>query len=161
MPAKKFDPITKEHTVYVRGYGGITPVGVACQVCPLGLSYRKAGEEFVRVSRDFKLLKITCKFTIQDRKLINTEVVLSASVLLQRELGYPRMPPQNRNLTLEQVYSVARTMRRLDKSLAKELSGTVKEILGTARSLGYSVDGKTPAEITAMINRGEIVVPTE
>ena len=42
------------------------------------------------------------------------------------------------------------------KSLAKELSGTVKEVLGTAFSVGCQVDGRSPKEISDDIESGAI-----
>lgn len=42
------------------------------------------------------------------------------------------------------------------KSLAKELKGTVLEILGTAFSVGCQVDGRSPKEISDEIKSGEI-----
>ena len=42
------------------------------------------------------------------------------------------------------------------KSLAKELSGTVKEVLGTAFSVGCQVDGRSPKEISDDIESGTI-----
>jgi hypothetical protein len=42
------------------------------------------------------------------------------------------------------------------KSLAKELKGTVLEILGTAFSVGCQVDGRSPKEISDDIKSGEI-----
>lgn len=42
------------------------------------------------------------------------------------------------------------------KSLAKDLSGTVKEVLGTAFSVGCQVDGKSPKEISDDIESGTI-----
>ena len=47
-------------------------------------------------------------------------------------------------------------MRDAQKSLAKDLSGTVKEILGTAFSVGCQVDGRSPKEISDDIESGEI-----
>jgi large subunit ribosomal protein L12e len=47
------------------------------------------------------------------------------------------------------------------KSLAKDLAGGVKEILGTAQSIGCHVDGKPPHDIIDAINEGEIEVPDE
>lgn len=44
------------------------------------------------------------------------------------------------------------------KSLAKELSGTVKEILGTAQSVGCTVEGQDPHEIIEGIDSGEVEV---
>ncbi|XP_052016313.1 60S ribosomal protein L12-like [Apodemus sylvaticus] len=40
------------------------------------------------------------------------------------------------------------------RSLARELSGTIKEILGTAQSVGYNVDGYHPHDIIDDINTG-------
>ena len=47
------------------------------------------------------------------------------------------------------------------KSFAKNLAGGVKEILGTAQSVGCTVDGKPPHDIIEAIDAGEIVVPDE
>ena len=45
------------------------------------------------------------------------------------------------------------------KSLARELKGTVKEILGTAFSVGCTVDGESPKDISDKIEEGEIEIP--
>lgn len=63
------------------------------------------------------------------------------------------------NVALDEIFDIARTMR--DKSLAKELSGTVKEILGTAQSVGCTVDGKPPHDVIEAIDAGEIEVPAQ
>ena len=42
------------------------------------------------------------------------------------------------------------------KSLAKDLKGTVKEVLGTAFSVGCQVDGRSPKEISDDIESGTI-----
>ena len=47
------------------------------------------------------------------------------------------------------------------KSLAKNLAGGVKEILGTAQSVGCTVDGKPPHDVIEAIDAGDIVVPEE
>jgi len=47
------------------------------------------------------------------------------------------------------------------KSLSKDLAGGVKEILGTAQSVGCTIDGKPPHDIIDAINDGEIEVPDE
>ena len=40
--------------------------------------------------------------------------------------------------------------------MAKDLKGTVKEILGTAFSTGCQVDGRSPKDISDDIESGEI-----
>ena len=47
-------------------------------------------------------------------------------------------------------------MRDANKSLSRELKGTVLEILGTAFSVGCQVDGKSPKEISDQIKDGTI-----
>lgn len=46
-----------------------------------------------------------------------------------------------------------------ERSMAKKLEGTVKEVLGTAQSIGCTIDGKDPHDIIDAINDGEIDVP--
>lgn len=45
------------------------------------------------------------------------------------------------------------------RSMARELSGTVKEILGTAQSVGCTIDGRPPHDIIDDINSGAVEVP--
>ena len=63
------------------------------------------------------------------------------------------------NITLDEVFDIARTMR--SKSLAKNLANGAKEILGTAQSVGCTVDGQPPHDIIEAISAGEIEVPEE
>ena len=63
------------------------------------------------------------------------------------------------NIALDEIFEIARTMRH--KSLAKELAGGVKEILGTAQSVGCTIDGKPPHDVIEAIDAGEIEVPDE
>ena len=48
----------------------------------------------------------------------------------------------NGNITMDDVFEAARVMR--ERSMAVNFSGTVKEILGTATSIGCTVDGQKP-----------------
>ena len=47
----------------------------------------------------------------------------------------------------------------LNRSMARELKGSVKEILGTCVSVGCTVDGKPPQEVSNAITAGEIEIP--
>ena len=49
------------------------------------------------------------------------------------------------NLGLDDVVEIARVMR--DRSCARQLKGTVKEILGTCKSVGCTVDHEDPVDI--------------
>jgi len=63
------------------------------------------------------------------------------------------------NVPLEQIIEIARTMK--SKSLAKDMAGCVKEILGTAQSVGCTVEGQPPHDIIDGINSGEVEIPDE
>jgi len=63
------------------------------------------------------------------------------------------------NLTFDQIIDIARQMR--PRSMARQLEGTVKEILGTAQSVGCTVDGANPHDLIDKIKAGEQDVPEE
>ena len=100
------------------------------------------------------------KLTIQNRQA-QISVVPSASSLVIKAL---KEPPRDRkkdknikhtkSIPLDEIIDIARTMRF--RSFAKELKGTVLEILGTAFSVGCQVDGRSPKEISDEIKAGEI-----
>lgn len=91
------------------------------------------------------------------------------STLLGMCLSFVPEPPRDRkkeknikhsgNVTLDEIFDIARTMK--SKSLSKDLAGGAKEILGTAQSIGCTVDGRPPHDIIDGINSGEIEVPDE
>ena len=107
-----------------------------------------------------RLQRVTVKLTIQNRQAA-VSVVPSASSLVIKAL---KEPPRDRkkeknikhtkSVPLDEIIEIARKMRF--KSMAKDLSGTVKEILGTAFSVGCQVDGRSPKAVSDDIENGEI-----
>merc|ERR1712034_247219 len=111
-----------------------------------------------KATQDWKGLKITVKLTIQNRQA-TISVVPSAAALLVRALKEPprdrkkvRHVKHNGNIPFDEVVNIARIMR--ERSMARTLTGTVKEILGTATSIGCSIDGKSPKQVTKLVNDG-------
>ncbi|KAF8569664.1 hypothetical protein P879_02541 [Paragonimus westermani] len=163
MPPK-LDPSAVTYT-YLRVTGGEVgaTASLAPKIGPLGLSPKKVGDDIAKATQDWKGLRITVKLTIQNRQA-QISVVPTASSLLIKAL---KEPPRDRkksknikhsgNISFDDVLEVARIMR--PRSMACELSGTVKEILGTARSVGCTVDGEAPQTIIERVNSGEIAVP--
>merc|ERR1711976_145774 len=145
MPPK-FDP-NSILEVFVRATGG--EVGAASSLAPkigpLGLSPKKIGEDIAKeTAKEWKGLRVTVKLTVQNR-IAKVSVIPSAASLVVKAFKEPvrdRKKEKNivhsGNLTLEDVIEIARIMR--DRSCAKELKGTVKEILGTCKSVGCTVD---------------------
>ena len=65
----------------------------------------------------------------------------------------------NGNISLNGVVDTAKVT--CPKSLAKDLSGTVKEILGTCVSVDCAVDGKDPKDLQQEISVGDVEVPLD
>lgn len=61
------------------------------------------------------------------------------------------------NISLDDVIEIAKKMR--SKSMARHLAGTVKEILGTAQSVGCTVNGEPAHDIIEKISAGDIEIP--
>ena len=162
--APKFDP-NEVKIICLRAVGGEVGAtsSLAPKIGPLGLSPKKIGEDIAKATADWKGLKITVQLTIQNRQA-TVSVVPSASSLVIRAL---KEPPRDRkkqknikhngNINFDEIINIARIMR--PRSMARELSGTVKEILGTALSVGCTIDGKSPKDIIEMVNNGELEVP--
>merc|ERR1712228_743775 len=141
----KADP-NEIKTIIVRVPGGeVPPVpALAPKVGPHKLSPKSVGEDLCKATKEWKGMNVTCKLIVQNRK-VTVEVVPSATALIIKAL---KEPPRDRkkvknishdgNISWDDVYDVARAMR--GRSNAKCLSGTIREILGTAQSVGCTVD---------------------
>ncbi|KPJ03223.1 PREDICTED: 60S ribosomal protein L12 [Papilio xuthus] len=162
MPPK-FDP-NEIKIVNLRCVGGEVGAtsSLAPKIGPLGLSPKKVGDDIAKATSDWKGLKITVQLVVQNRQA-QISVVPSAAALIIRAL---KEPPRDRkkqknikhngNITLEDVVTIAKTMRA--RSMARELSGTVKEILGTAQSVGCTIDGRPPHDLIDDINSGALTI---
>jgi large subunit ribosomal protein L12e len=152
-------------SVIMRTVGGEigSASSLAPKIGPLGLSPKKVGEDIQKATMDWKGLCITVKLTVQNRQA-TVSIIPAASSLVMKALNEPvrdrkkvKNVVHNGNLTLDQVIDVARVMR--ERSMAKTLAGTVKEILGTCNSIGCTVNGESPRDIQSGIDDGEVVIP--
>mmetsp|Transcript_11106 Transcript_11106/g.16818 ORF Transcript_11106/g.16818 Transcript_11106/m.16818 type:complete len:165 (-) Transcript_11106:152-646(-) len=160
-------PSTDVQIVIMRTVGGEvgSASSLAPKIGPLGLSPKKVGEDIQKATMDWKGLNVTVKLTVQNRQAA-VSVIPSSSSLVMKALNEPirdrkkvKNVVHNGNITLDQIIEIARTMR--ERSMARELSGTVKEILGTAFSIGCTVNGESPRDIQSAIDDGEIEIPAE
>merc|ERR1712187_954152 len=165
MPPK-FDPTAITYVTLRTTGGEVAPTAVlAPKVGPLGLSPKKIGDDIRKATKEWKGLKVTIKLTIQNRQA-TVSVVPAASSLIIKAL---KEPPRDRkkvknikhdgNITWDDILSATRTMR--ERSMAKDLAGVCRELLGTAHSIGCTVDGEHPHDIIDQIRDGEREVPDE
>jgi len=165
MPPK-FDP-NAVFTVYCRAVGGEVPAtsSLAPKIGPLGLSPKKIGDDIQKGTQEWKGLKITVKLIVQNRQA-KVEVCPSAASMIIRALKEPprdrkkvKHVKHNGNITLDDIIKIARTLR--PRSMAKEFSGTMKEVLGTAQSIGCTIDKMAPHSVIEKIDAGDIECPDE
>ncbi|XP_033721177.1 large ribosomal subunit protein uL11-like [Tursiops truncatus] len=163
MPPK-FHP-NEVKVVYLRCTGREVSAtsALAPKIGPLGMSPKNTGDDITKATGDWKTLRITVKLTIQNRQA-QTEVVPSASALIIKAI---KEPPRDRkkqknikhsgNITFDEIVSIARQM--LHRFLAREFSGTIKKILGTAQSVGCSVNDHHSHDIIDEINSCVVECP--
>ena len=140
--------------VYLRAVGeevGATS-SLAPKVGPLGQSPKKIGDNFAKATGDWKGLKVTVQLKIQNRQA-TCSVVPSTAALIIKALKH------SGNISMDDIINASRIMRL--RSMSREFSGVIKEILGTAQSVGCSVDEQDPHDIIYSINEGEIDCPSE
>eukprot|EP00752_Nemacystus_decipiens_P016801 g15036.t1 len=160
-------PTGEAQYVILRAIGGEVgnTAALAPKLGPLGLSPKKIGEDIQKNTQEWKGLPITVKLTIINRQA-TVSVIPAASSLILKALNEPERDRKkvkhikhDGNVTLDQVIDIARVMR--ERSMARTLAGTVKEMLGTCNSVGCTVNGQSPRDIQSGITDGEIVIPDE
>ncbi|KAL7170150.1 hypothetical protein ACSBR2_035079 [Camellia fascicularis] len=116
-------------------------------------------------AKDWKGLRVTVKLTVQNRQA-KVSVVTSAAALVIKALKEPerdRKKTKNikhtSNISIDDVIEIAKVMK--PRSMAKDLTGTVKEILGTCVSVGCTVDGKSPKDLQQEISDGDVEIPLD
>ncbi|KAK9831032.1 hypothetical protein WJX74_000652 [Apatococcus lobatus] len=110
------------------------------------------------------VVEVYVRATGGENRVAKVSVVPSASALVIKALKEPvrdRKKEKNikhtGNLSLDDIVEIARVMR--DRSCARQLKGTVKEILGTCKSVGCTVDHEDPVDIQNKLEEGELEVP--
>lgn len=135
---------------------------LAPKLGPLGLNAKKVGEDIVKEGGKWKGIRVMVQLKCQNRAAEITVQPTSSALIIKELGGYERDRKKVKNvthkgnLTLEQVKKIARTVE--DKSLAKNLTGTVKSVLGTCLSIGCTVDKLSPKVVIQKINNGEIKI---
>eukprot|EP00941_MAST-03F_sp_MAST-3F-sp1_P002633 g2633.t1 len=156
----KYDP-NEVKIIMMRAMGG--EVGAASslapKVGPLGLSPKKIGEQIKAATMDWKGMRVTVKLAVKNRQA-TVSVVPSASSLVIKALAEGPTDGEkvhDGDITLDDVIEIAKVMR--PRSMALKMSGTVKEILGTCYSVGCTVDGEHPHDLTESIDNGDVEIP--
>ena len=145
--------------------GEVTSAAALAPKCgPIGLPPKKVGEDIQKATKNWRGVKIEIEIAVQNRQCTVKVLPSAAPLLIEalKEGGRDRKKVKNvahnGNIKLDEVIGIAKKMREAKKSKSIHLDGSVKEILGTCVSLGCTIDGKSPKDITAAIEAKEIKV---
>ncbi|AMM54262.1 50S ribosomal protein L11 [Pyrococcus kukulkanii] len=133
------------------------PLGPA--IGPLGLNVKQVVDKINEATKDFAGMQVPVKIIVDPvTKQFEIEVgVPPTSQLIKKELGLEKGSGEPRhnivgNLTMEQVIKIAKMKK--DQMLALTLKAAAKEVIGTALSMGVTVEGKDPRVVQKEIDEG-------
>lgn len=139
------------------------PLGPA--IGPLGLNVKQVVDRINEMTKDFDGLSVPVKIIVHEDKSFDVEVgVPPTSALIKMELKLEKGSNKTGrefvgDLSMEQVIKIAKMKK--GEMLAYSLRAAVKEVLGTAVSMGVSVENKHPKEVQRLIDEGAIEIPEE
>ncbi len=125
----------------------------------LGLNMGLVVKEINEKTREYAGMKVPVEIEI-DLETKEFEVRVGTpptSMLILREVGADKgsSDPGSKkigDLKMDQVVKIAKT--KLDNANTRDLKKVVKQVLGTALSMGVTVEGKDPREVQREIDSG-------
>ncbi len=137
---------------------GGPPIGPA--LGPTGVNVFQVVTKINELTKDFAGLKVPVKITVDPAtKQFEVEVgTPPTSALILKELGISKGSGEAGsnivgNITIDQVITIAKAKK--NDMTALTLKAAVLTVVGTCRSLGVTVDGMDPKEVTEKIRAGE------
>ena len=134
------------------------PLGPA--LGPMGMNIMEIVKAINDRTKSFEGMKVPVKLVIDTKtKAYTIEVgTPPTSALILKEIGAEKGSGEAGktrigNLSIAQAIKIANM--KADVMLAKDLKGRVLEVVGTSVSMGVTVDGKNPKDVTAEIRAGK------
>jgi large subunit ribosomal protein L11 len=134
------------------------PLGPA--LGPLGVNVGKVVEQINQKTAPFAGMKVPVTVVVNKKTGEVTIEVGSppVSALIRKKLGLEKaakLPGSETvgNLTIQQAVEIAKM--KIGSAPFMKLKAKVKEILGTCKSMGISVEGKDPKEVQQEIDEGK------
>ncbi len=133
------------------------PLGPA--LGPLGVNVKAIIDKINEETKEFNGIQVPVKIIIDDKKQFTIQIgTPPTSALIKQELKIETgsaIPHKEfvGNLTIKQLVKIARIKR--NNSLAKNVKNVAKEIAGTCRSLGVTIENMKSKDIIEAINGGK------
>lgn len=148
----------------VLGGGEVSPAILAPKCGPIGMPPKKVGDDITAGTKAWKGIKVPVEVMVLNRQVTVT-VLPSASSLIMKALNEPvrdrkkdKDIKHDGNLTFQTIIDIAKEMEEAGRSMSKTTTGTVMQILGTAFSIGCTVDGQSPKDVQGKLKAGEYTV---
>ncbi len=134
------------------------PLGPA--IAETGLNVAEVVERINKLTEIYKGLTVTVKIIV-DLDSKNYEIALelptvTSMLLSMAKASEPSGDPMHKkigNISIEDVIKIA--LLKKPELTAKSLKAAVKTILGSARSIGLTVDGKDPKDVAKEVEQGK------
>ena len=158
---------TEMKQVVLKVVGGEPPSNavLSAKLSAYGCNPKKAGEEISKGTKEYTNIRLYVRLSIQAREIKKVDLLPTCSAYIIKELKEPvrqrrkvkgSTHKHTGNLSFEQVKRIAGLMK--EKTLSREIKGTVKEVLGTCLAVGITVDGKNPKDVTKDVESGKLSI---
>ena len=131
------------------------PLGPA--LGPLGVNVAQVVAKINEQTKDLNGMQVPVKIKVKSRTEFEIEVgTPPTSALILKEIGVEKGTGDKTvvgNLTMEQVLKIANVKKR--GLLSKTLKNAAREVIGTAGSLGATIDGMPSKEAQAAVVSGK------
>ena len=130
---------------------------------PMGIKAKDLPAQIQKDCKDWVGARIFIEIHCQNRaaKIVpkpgtTAYIIKEMSGFVNRDRKKEKLPPRSGNITFDQVLKVARLIEADGRSQSKTFQGTVKQVIGTCMTVGCTIDGKSPKEVTKQVNKGEL-----
>ena len=138
------------------------PPSMSKKMGALRLNGKKVGEEIAKQTKGFKGIRVFVEIHVTGNQF---EVIVkpgTCALLIKEMGGYerdkkkPKIENRTGDLSLDKVKKVAKMMEEEGKSQSRDFKGTLKQVLGSCLSIGYTVDGMNPKDMQKAIDEGTV-----
>ena len=155
----------EDKTLTIKVVGGEPPSNavLSARLAPFGCNPKKSGEEIAKQTKEYTNIRLYVTLHIQAREIKKVDLLPTSSAYIIKELKEPvrqrrkvkaAVFKHSGNITFKAVKEIADKMNKT-KSLSRTLKGSVKEVLGSCKAIGCTVDGKNPKVVTQEVNDGK------
>jgi large subunit ribosomal protein L12e len=138
------------------------PPSMSQKLGPLGLNAKTLVVQIQKDCKEWEGARIFIEIHAQNKQAkivpkpgVSAYIIKEMTGFTMRDRKKEKLPNRSGNITFDQVLKIARLMEEQGKSGSKDFCGSVKQVLGSCMTVGCTVDGQSPKEITKKVNLGE------